>query len=158
MAYYVGVLKEKSDGGRPYNYGTCYLPHDGDRKSLASNDTPESVLYRNGFDVQIVPKTKNKALSIERARQVLPLCWFDRLKCATDTDKITSGVTHLDNYTKSWDDKLGTWKKEPLHNAASHASDAFLCFADHYDRFDEDEDDEDDRYARPGGRNPTTGY
>lgn len=146
MAYYVGVLRQKTDGGRPYLYGECFLPHDGNRKSLGSNNSPQSVLAQNGFGVTIVRKTPNKTNSIERARQMIPKVWFDKARCAT-------GITHLDNYRKAWDDKLGDWKKEPVHDQASHGADSFLTFSDGYyeDNYEEDEENH-------GRRNATTGY
>lgn len=146
MEYYVHALKTRTDGGRPYSYGTCFLPHDGTRKGMASNMSPADILYQNGFDCVIVPKTPSKNLSIERARQVLPLCWFDKTKCAT-------GLTRLDNYRKVWDDKLETWKKEPLHDIASHGADSFMTFADSYQTYTDEEYDDERRVG-----NATTGY
>ena len=70
MAYYLTVLKERNDGGRPYLYGEMYLPHDGNRKGMARN-SPADQLFNNGYSVRIVDRTPEKALSIERARQVL---------------------------------------------------------------------------------------
>lgn len=148
MAYYVDILKKKMDGGEPYNYGDCYLPHDGTKKSLASNKTPAEVLYQNGFDVRIVDRTVDKALSIERARQILPTCWFDRTNCH-------DGIACLDGYRKERDEKLGTWKKQPRHDAASHGADAFMTFTDGY--YYEEEETEPQRGVY-SGRNATTGY
>jgi hypothetical protein len=146
MAYYVNVLRQRTDGGKPYLYGEAYLPHDGNRKSLGSNNSAQSVLAQNGFNVSIVRKTPRKDLSIERARQMIPKVWFDKAKTAT-------GVTHLDNYRKSWDDKLGDWKKEPVHDKASHGADAFMTFCDGY--YEDEYEEEDVNY---GIRNATTGY
>ena len=38
MMYYVDVLKNRMDGTQPYNYGDIYLPHDGTRRSMATNN------------------------------------------------------------------------------------------------------------------------
>lgn len=151
MEYYIHVLKERNDNGRKYNYGICWLPHDGSRKSISAELSPQDILWRNGFEVSIVPRTTSKSLSIERARQVLPQCWFDDKRCA-------QGIIHLDSYRKEWDDKLGTWKRNPLHDEHSHGADAFMTFADGYDvnnsYDDEDYDDGQHEYGRSG----TTGY
>ncbi len=55
-------------------------------------------------------------------RKTLGRCWFDEQKCS-------SGLKSLDAYKRQWNDKHGCWGSKPLHNAASHSSDAFrmLC-------------------------------
>lgn len=148
MAYYVNVLKTRTDAGEYYSYGDCYLPHDGNRKSLASDKTPADVLYANGFEVRIVERTNDKTLSIERARQTLPTCWFDRERCR-------EGIACLDNYRKERDEKLNVWKKQPRHDAASHGADSFMTFSDGYVYTEELEEEESYTIA---GRNATTGY
>jgi hypothetical protein len=55
-------------------------------------------------------------------RQVLPTCIFDPEGCE-------EGIKVLDNYRKQWNDMLGVWRNEPLHDWASHGSDAFEQFA-----------------------------
>jgi hypothetical protein len=152
MAYYLNVLKARNEDGGGYNYGDMYLPHDGDRKSMGADGSPADVLYENGYSVRIVGRTPDKTLSIERARQVIPMCWFDKENCHT-------GLTRLDGYRKEWDDKLGTWKKHPLHDINSHGADSFMTFADgyHLTREIEEEDEQDGRNGH-AGRNSTTGY
>lgn len=59
---------------------------------------------------------------IEQVREILPLCEFDEYKCA-------EGITHLENYRKEWNDKLGCWKDNPLHDIHSHGADGFRMFA-----------------------------
>ena len=49
-------------------------------------------------------------------------CWFDERKCA-------QGIKSLENYKKEWDDRYGCWASHPLHNWASHGSDAFRTLA-----------------------------
>lgn len=150
MMYYITMLKERNDGGVPYNYGDCYLPHDGTRRSMATNDTPADILYQNGFDVRIVERTPAKDLSIEHARLAIPKCWFDKTRCA-------QGIVALDNYRKEWDEKLGTWKKNPLHNEASHGADSFQVFSDGYYHTSVVEEEGDD-VLREATRNLVTGY
>ncbi len=43
--------------------------------------------------------------------------------------KISFFQGRLDTYKRQWNDKHGCWGSKPLHNAASHGSDAFrmLC-------------------------------
>jgi hypothetical protein len=150
MEYYLKFLKDKSDGGEPYLYGDMYLPHDGTRKSISADRSPADMLYENNYSVRIVDRTPDKALSIERARQVLPMCWFDEEGC-------NQGLIRLDGYRKEFDDKLGTWKAQPLHDINSHGADAFMTFADGYHLEREIEEDH-ESFIGYEGRNGTTGY
>ena len=152
MAHYLQVLADRRNGGEKYLYGDMYLPHDGSRKSVASDDSPADILYRNGYDVRIVPRTQSKDISIERLRHALPLCYFDADRCA-------DGIKCLDGYRKEWNDKLGTWGMKPLHNEASHGADAAITWADgwHHER-DIEENTHGRVLQRGRGRNRTTGY
>ena len=69
-----------------------------------------------GFKVKTVPKTSIDT-RIEAARLILPLCYFDEKK--TDV-----GLNALMNYRYSVDDDKH-FSKDPLHDWASHAADAF---------------------------------
>jgi phage terminase large subunit len=106
---------------RPYVYGTDYLPHDARAKELGSGRSIEEQLRGLGRKVQIV-----KMLSVEdgiaAARAIFGKCWFDADKCA-------DGIQALSHYRYEEDEKLGTLKKAPLHDWASHGSDAFRYFA-----------------------------
>jgi hypothetical protein len=44
--------------------------------------------------------------------------------CSIDEISCFEGIRALDNYQKEWDENAGTWKRGPLHNWASHGSDA----------------------------------
>lgn len=157
MIHYVHFLKSKEDGGRPYNYGDVYLPHDGTKRSLASKVSAADVLFDNGFQVRIVNRTPEKSASIERARQILPKCWFDH-RCdepiLQKKGNAVSGVGCLDGYRKEWNDKVGSWGAKPVHDASCHGADAFMTFADGFFHIEEIEEDVDTRT----GRNKGTGY
>lgn len=149
--YYIDVLKDRRDGEQPYLYGDCYIPHDGKNKPIMAKESVADALYNNGFQVRLVPRTPDKTESILHARQVLPKCVFDAERCH-------EGIIGLDNYRKEWDEKLGTWKKQPLHDAASHPADAFMQFADGY--FHEEQIDEylDNHNQSRHTANEFTGY
>ena len=70
-----------------------------------------------GIQFFVVPRIHNKPDSIEAARNFLSMAWIDEEHCA-------QGIRCLDNYCKQWDEKHGTYKSQPLHNWASHGSDA----------------------------------
>jgi len=152
IEFYVNILKGRNYLGSPYRYGTAYLPHDGERRYVTQKLSACDILDSYGFDTQAVPRTKDKWLSIGRARKALPLCYFDDEKC-------DEGLIHLENYSKEWDEKHAIFKKIPLHNAASHCSDAYMSFADGFFLYDEVEDEEYERYNDERmGCNATTGY
>lgn len=152
MAYYVGILKARNDGGEKYNYGDMYLPHDGTRKGLSAKYSPADVLYQNGYNVRIVTRIPELSIGIERCRQVLPMCFFD-------VDRCPDGILHLDSYSKEWDDKLGTWKKLPRHDEHSHGADAFRTFAEGFHlEVERDEYEETHPVDDRQGRNEATGY
>lgn len=149
MMYYISILKARMDGETPYNYGDCYLPHDGTRKGMLEGSAAD-LLYENGFSVRLVERTPRKTDSIERAALAIPQCWFDRDKCE-------DGIKALDAYRHEWDDKLGTWREKPLHDWASHGGDAFMTFADGYYHTSVVEE-EAETVLRDRGRNAITGY
>jgi hypothetical protein len=59
---------------------------------------------------------------INAARLLLDHCYFDEEKCE-------NGLNALRNYQREWDDVKRVFKRNPLHNWASHASDSFRYLA-----------------------------
>jgi phage terminase large subunit len=116
LQYYLKKVSEK-----PYIYGTHNLPHDARAHQLGSGRSIEEQMRAGGFPVKILPR-----LSIEdgiaAARAIFPRTYFDAEKCA-------DGLQALRHYRYEIDEKLGTFKKQPLHDWASHGSDAFRGFA-----------------------------
>lgn len=116
LQYYLKAIQAK-----PYVYGTDYLPHDAKAHELGSGRSIEEQIRSAGRKVQIVPK-----LSIEdgiaAARAIFGRCWFD-------ADKCQDGLQALRHYRYELDPKIGTFKREPLHDWASHPADAFRYFA-----------------------------
>ena len=55
---------------------------------------------------------------IEATRQFLKNCWFDAENCK-------HGIRALQNYRREFNDKLEQFKATPVHDWASHSSDAF---------------------------------
>lgn len=114
--YWVKVLKEK-----PYIYGGHFTPHDSRHREWGSGMTPDEVLRKHGIDAKPVPD-----LSIEdrvhAGKLFIAHCEFDAQKCA-------DGLRSLRNWR--WDRNLrtGMRKQTPLHNWASHGSDAFTYYA-----------------------------
>lgn len=113
--------------GKGYLYGTDWLPHDGVdtiiHKRLAGDRSRsiEMLMRDAGRNVRIVPKV-HIADRINAARTIFPQCRFDENKCA-------DGIQALRHYQWGPLNEHGVRKRDPLHNWASHASDAFTMAA-----------------------------
>lgn len=117
LQYYLGLLQSKR-----YVYGSHYLPWDACSKMMAVGRTiQEQLATIFPGKVEIVPKL-TVADGIAAARAVFPRCWFDAEKCY-------DGIQGLRHYRYELDEKLGTFKREPLHDWASHPADAFRMMA-----------------------------
>lgn len=116
LQYYLKQMQEK-----PYVYGTHYLPHDARAHELGSGRSIEEQIRATGRKVVIVPKL-SIADGIAAARAVFGRCWFDAGACA-------DGLQALRHYRYEQDEKLGSFKREPLHDWASHPADAFRYLA-----------------------------
>ena len=156
MDFYLQVLKSMKDGTKPYLYGDMYLPHDGTRKSMMAVDgapsSPAEILYASGFNVRVVSRTPDKQTSINNARRILPQCYFDIDRCET-------GLKRLETYRKEKIAGTDAWKKEPVHDEASHGADAFMTFTDGY-ILEQEREEVGARYqgTRNEGASPSTGY
>lgn len=64
---------------------------------------------------------------IDAVRNILSRCWFDESKCEL-------GIKTLENYKKEWNNRHGSWPSRPLHNFASHGTDAFRMLAMNTDK------------------------
>ncbi|MFF9549402.1 PBSX family phage terminase large subunit [Methylobacterium fujisawaense] len=104
-----------------YVYGEHWLPHDAQNELLASERTIEQQMWAAGHQVRITPKL-SVASGIDAARQVFARCFFDEERCA-------DGIQALRNYRYDVDEKTQAFSKNPLHDWASHAADAFRYFA-----------------------------
>jgi phage terminase large subunit len=117
VGFYLGEL-----GKRPYNYRTAFLPHDARAKTLAAGGrSVQQLVEGGGYRVRIVPSL-SLVDGMAAVRTIFNRCWFDREKCA-------EGIQALKHYRYEFDEQLGTFKREPLHDWASHPADAFRYFA-----------------------------
>lgn len=99
--------------------GRIWLPHDAKAKTFQSKyTTMEKFLAGFGADrVDVVPQSK-KMDQISAARAILP-------RCAFHVDLCEAGLDGLRAWEYEFNDELSVFSKEPLHNWASHPSDAF---------------------------------
>lgn len=99
--------------------GRIWLPHDARAKTFQSkHSTAEKFLAAFGADhCAIVPQTR-KLDQISAARTVINQCEFDKLGCE-------DGLDGLRAWEYEYNDELGVFSREPVHNWASHPSDGF---------------------------------
>lgn len=102
---------------KPYFYGRHYAPHDIEVRDYSTGQTRLQFAATKGVYFEVIPKLAVED-GIDAARRLIPLCWFDK-------DKTVDGVSALRSYHRAVDEKLGTFKKQPVHNWASHGADAF---------------------------------
>lgn len=117
--HYVKVVRE-----RDYNFGEHLLPHDAENEALVSTtgSIEETVKSMGLKNVRVVPRTKSVANDINEVRQIIPVCRFDKDKCA-------KGLDALRSYRRIWDEKLKAYRDTPLHDWASDPADAFRTLA-----------------------------
>lgn len=116
LSYYVDIMRSKK-----YNYGTVFVPHDAKVRELGTGKSRLDILKELGVrNIRVLPKQPVHT-GIELVRKWLPHMWIkDDLVYIKDTFK---------NYTKQWDDRLGRWRDQPLHNEWSNPADAirYMC-------------------------------
>lgn len=96
-----------------------WLPHDARAKTFQSKyTTAEKFMDRFGaMKVDLVPQSK-KMDQIEAARTIINRCEFHRDLCE-------SGLDGLMAWEYQYNEETQIFSREPLHNWASHPSDAF---------------------------------
>lgn len=103
-------------------YHTIFLPHDSTKRdNLDVSNTFERDFQRlftgTGTRFHIL-KRMDKQLSISHAKMMLDRCVFNVSKVKPFLDKISK-------YRKKWNEALGRYMEEPLHNEASNFADCF---------------------------------
>ena len=113
LAHYVNVLRSK-----PYRYARHFAPHDIAVRELATGLSRMESARKMGIVFDRIPTNVDLPGGIQNVREMLAYCWFDEAKTA-------EGRKCLENYKREWDEKLASFKAQPLHDWASHGSDAF---------------------------------
>ncbi|MGF7213082.1 hypothetical protein GGE65_007718 [Skermanella aerolata] len=112
LSHYIKHLQDL-----PYVYSRHVAPHDVKVMELGSGVTRWDTARQLGVRFEIAPKS-SLSDGIQAVRQILPRCWFD-------AEKTKKGVAALKMYRREYDDRLKTYHDRPVHDWASHASDAF---------------------------------
>jgi hypothetical protein len=113
-----------------YTFGTHYLPHDANARMQTDKDQAESrldILERlmPGHKFDVVPRVQDVNNGIELTRERFPRVWMDKENCKL-------GIAALDAYVRTFNERLNTFTKVPLHNWASNGADSFRCFGQGY--------------------------
>lgn len=120
VKHYIELLEEKKDT-LGYKFGRHTWPHDGGHMEFGTGQTRKDRAMELGLIVHVSDRGGLQD-GIEQVRNTIPMCMFDEEKCY-------QGIIHLENYRKEWDENLGTWRKTPRHDAASHGADGFRTLA-----------------------------
>ncbi len=117
LSHYARVLKEKG-----YVYGTHHFPHDAAAREKSTGRSYEEAAQTIGLrPLKVLP-----ALDIEdginAVRERFNTLWIDKIKCEAFIERISL-------YRKEWNDKLGEFKNQPLHDWTSHAADMLRYWA-----------------------------
>jgi len=116
IAHYVQVLKERN-----YTYGDHWAPHDVRHRERFSGKSTLEMAAGLGLRFKVVPDL-GVLDGINAVRAFLPRCWFDQRK----TERL---VECLRNYRKRKNTTLDEFTSEPVHDWASHGSDAMRYLA-----------------------------
>ncbi len=116
LEHYAGIIHN-----RGYTYGKHFVPHDGKVHELQTGTTRIEKLADLGIVAEVLPR-KFIIDRIEDAKCVFAKLWIDEKRC----DDLLKSLEH---YRREWDDKLGRYKDNPVHDWSSDFADAFSYMA-----------------------------
>lgn len=119
--YYITKAKEFCTQ-RNLFFSKAFAPHDGENKNFNTGKNTVDVGRDIGVIVEVVLRPPSHAMAIQSIRRMLPRVRFS----GNQTERLRQC---LQNYQKEFDDKKGIYKKEPLHNWASHGVKSFQTLA-----------------------------
>lgn len=122
IEHYLGILQEKAfEEG--YNYVEHFAPHDFAAVEFGTGKSPEEIAKELGYDFNVVERSRNINIGIQAVRSTLPKCWIDEVKCKR-------GIECLDNYSKTWNEKVKVFSDKPSRTWANHGADALRTMAE----------------------------
>lgn len=103
---------------RGHNWGSLWLPHDGEHGDYKTGLSAKQMMERMGWDVQIVPNYPGALEDgIRKARMALPRTYFDR-------EKASRLVECLRRYRRHKPATTGE-PGRPIHDEFSHGADGY---------------------------------
>ena len=111
-----------------------FLPHDGNARQLATGHTLADSLRDMGMKVEVVSRMPDIWVAIDKLRELIPRMWFRKAQCDKRwNDGVMSrmsGIECLEAYRIKPAEPGKQVARKPLHDAASHTSDAMRTFAE----------------------------
>jgi hypothetical protein len=109
----------------PYKISGVYLPHDAKHRWVGTGLTVKQILEKfalslnesDRFWINVLPEMRLWQ-GINAARILFAKCYFDEMLCS-------QGISALRDYKYEYNEIMGVYKSVPIHNWASHGSDAF---------------------------------
>jgi phage terminase large subunit len=109
---YAKIVLEK-----PYAYGRHFLPEDIKVRELTFKAGRRAFLEGLGVrPIKVVDKA-NPADRIAAVRSIFARSFFDAEKCKV-------GLGQLRAYRRAWNEHMGVWRADAVHDEASHCADA----------------------------------
>lgn len=123
-----------------FRWGTHHLPHDGKNNLQGAELTSrveilEALINEHGDmhrgftggEVVAVPRTTDLELALQLTKRKLTSdVYFDESACA-------EGIRALQNYQYEWNESMGRFSRQPLHNWCSNPADALRQWAQGYE-------------------------
>lgn len=106
---------------RGFVFGTHYLPHDADNKSLQTGKSAKQILepMLPGHRFEVIPRVEAVLTGINQTRLKMGgNIYIDEQNCS-------DGIAALDNYKKKYNEKMDVFTEQPLHDRYSNYADAF---------------------------------
>lgn len=130
LSHYFGVLEQKQQE-HGYRYAKHWLPHDAKAKTLVSEvSILDQFLRRFGPSGVAVAPQLDLLDGIQAARWLLEQDIRIHSRCDNaPLPGFPSGLASLRGYRYEWDEKLMTFKRQPVHDLFSHTADAFRYMA-----------------------------
>ena len=116
LDWYVNWIKDNG-----WTNASHKLPHDVSVRELGTGKSRLEMLQGAGLNVDVLPRLSVDD-GIQSVRRLLPKCWFNM-------PRVRQGVDCLRNYRREFDEKRNVYYEKPLHDWASHGSDAFRYLA-----------------------------
>lgn len=107
--------------GKPYAYGTDYVPHDA--------RTPEIGTGRTRIETMLEMKRKPRVVASHRVEDGINAAKLTFHRYYFDEEKCKRGIEALRQYRREFDEKKKTFRDVPLHDWSSHGADAFRYLA-----------------------------
>jgi hypothetical protein len=114
---------------RGYVYDRHYLPHDAQNRSLQTGKSILQIMEEllPGHRFEVVPRIEQVISGIQQTRMKLSGNVY------IDADECADGIIALENYRKRYNERLGVFTDQPLHDRYSNYADAFRQWGQGFD-------------------------